>query len=213
MTDEQNPTRRSPRHETPVPTADLVKVTESVIRIEESLKSIKIDLLPPVIQESSEARDGVLRLEGRVSVLEAAPHECIEAERLSFHDRIVSGLEKEIGSISRWKWWILGTILTIGMASVAVVVGTMRDVSVISTEMRTNQRDLNVYKERIDAVELRTQDERSAIIRELRNISIKLDMRSQRDLEERIKALPLPALEKEKLYDMLDMSRRGKNAD
>ena len=80
--------RRRKQTLTPIPSGDwsglvrnMTRISDATIRTEESVKVMKDEMLPPVKEAASEARDGVLQLGIRVENLERSPHNCIEGER------------------------------------------------------------------------------------------------------------------------------------
>lgn len=162
--------------DTPIPT-DFMGLTKAVVRIEEGVTTIREDLLPPVAEAAGQARDGVIKLEGwskdlsrRVKALEGAPpppHECSQDDRLDAHDRKITGQEKEISGLSKWRTWLaaiaIPVVITLGGAAGKAI----NDSATTRAAVNTNTKAITTLSE------ARERD-RDAIIQEVKAVPAKV---------------------------------------
>lgn len=177
-----------PRH-TPIPT-DLLGLTKAVTRIEAGVETIRVDLLPPVAQAASEARDGVIKLDGwtkdltrRIKVLETTPpptpsHECHQDERLDGHDRAISGQEKELAGLTKWRTWLAAILIPLTLTAAGSGAKAINDAATVRTRVDVNTETITKLSE------ARERD-RDAIIREVKAVPAKVQAVAATDREDR----------------------------
>lgn len=170
--------RRSVLSHTPIPT-DLMGLTRAVTRIEERVVSIQKDLLPPVAAASSQARDGVIKLEGysqdltrRIRTLENAPppvltHECVEDQKLEEHAKAITSQEKELAGLSKWRTWLAAIMLPLVLAAAGAAAKSIADSASLHTVVDSHSKTID------HLVKARERD-RDAIIREVQAVSTKV---------------------------------------
>jgi hypothetical protein len=167
---------------TPVPQETIDSLVRTVIRIEGRVKSIQEEQLPPVASAAKEARDGVIvltehdkALTERIKSVESKSfeHDCLKEKEISAH-------EKEIAGLSKWRWWLMGLIVTAAMIAASWATGSSREMATVISDQAATQRDV-----------ARIEEASKANHREM--------MQELRSLPGRIKESPMVTIERNSL--------------
>lgn len=161
-------TRPKPPH-TPVPTADLMTLTNAVTSTSENMKAVK-SKIEEVAQDSRKASDGVIVLNEwsknfnrRVENLENAPEaHCLKETILSEHEqrmddsernivligKSITAMEIEQAGLSKWRSW-LTSIFVVVITSLAGVAGkAIWDTATARAEIKQNTETLKRIEEK-----------------------------------------------------------------
>jgi hypothetical protein len=221
MTDEER--RRMRDTHTPVPIAGLSelsrglsKLSTSVIRMEGKIDTVKDDLLPPVSRAAQEARDGVLKLNGRVTTLEKTEHECVDEERQRRQDNDIAETRVKAAGISKLVWWLMGIAIVVGGSVMGFAMATRSDTS----EARTQLRDLDGIDDKvvensvkIQSLEKAQAEDRATYLRTVKSIPNEVEQvaRSREptleEIEDATDDLPMTGREREMLKRILTKAR------
>lgn len=208
---------------TPVPTEDLAvvsrgitKMGNAVVRIETAVSTIKDDLLPPVAKAAQEARDGVLKLNGRVTALENTEHECVDEERQRRQDNDIAETRVKAAGISKLVWWLMGIAIVVGGSAMGFAMVTRGDTS----EARTQLRDLDGIDEKvvehsvkIQALEKAQAEDRATYLRTVKSIPNEVEQVARNreptleEIEDATDDLPMTGREREMLKRILTKAR------
>jgi hypothetical protein len=188
---------------------------DSVTRIEERVTYIQEEQIPSVAEAAKEARDGVLVLtekqkvnQQRLKRLEEAPaptHE--DCDSVKDNGQRISANEKELAGLSKWRWWLMGAILTAVIIAGGYAMGARGDIR--AAETRQNSTDANVTRNEASIRVLRKQQaaNREAIIREVRSIPSEVQKSiPARDVYDDIAERPLTTTEEETIRRILRRS-------
>lgn len=220
---------RSPTLETltPVPTQDLALVSRSiskvgtaVTRIESSVDTIKNDLLPPVAGAAFEARDGVLRLNGRVTAIEGKPapeHECEEKNRQTRQDNDIAEARVKTQSTSKLVWWLIGIAVVVGGSAISFAILSRTTAAENSMRLESHSGDITRHEREIDALQKAQQRDRETYLREMRDLPRQVKQAAQsaptvEAMEDAADDLHLTPREQRQLMYLLKTARtRGGN--
>lgn len=210
---------------TPIPTPDLTaiarnfgKVERAVVSIETSVGTIQRDLLPPVATASKEARDGVLRLEGRVNALESKPpppHNCTETEHQTEQDTAIAKTSTTIAQHSRLVWWLAALVVTVGGSAVGFALSTRSAVS--ETTAHLEQLDgvgnaVQRHEVQIKSLERAQEQDRQVFLREIRALPEQIQTAAPpaEQVDDAVDDLPLHPSERRQLLHILERARARK---
>lgn len=162
--------------ETPLPAADAAALVAGITGIRKDVRTIKNDLLPPVTEAAREARDGVVRLEGRVTALERTPdgHPCEEKERQGAQDRAIA-------TTSKLAWWIVGIFAVFVGSGVSFALATRGEVAETAVRVETHAKTLDAQAQRLEALRDAQDRDRNLILKEVRAIPEKINGEPARD--------------------------------
>ncbi len=209
---------------TPVPTQDLATVTnnvvrigKSVVRIEEAIKTIKDVQLPPVAKAATEARDGLIRMEGRVTAIENKPqreYSCIEDDRLTIHDTEIVRVQTQQRSTSRLLWAVLGIAVTICSAIFGFAMVIRSTATQNATRIEDARSNLTRHEQDIVRLEKAQQNDRATYLREVRKIPTKVqevaDNREPtlEEIEDAAEQIPLTQRERDVMRHLIRQARK-----
>lgn len=183
---------------------DLHVLKDSVSRIEERVTYIQETQIPAVAAAAKEARDGVLVLTEKQKVnqqrLKKLEDDCDSAKD---NGQRISANERELAGLSKWRWWLMGAIVTAVIIAGGYAIGARGDLR--AAEARQSATDSNVARNEssIRILEKQQQVNREAIIREVRDIPSKIPIPTVYD---DISKRPLTATEEETVRRILRRS-------
>lgn len=167
-----------------VRTAELIVIANQLTKVASGVDSIKNDLLPPVATASGEARDGMIRLTSashdltrRIKNLESRPpppHVCEQAEAIREHSGLITAQERQLAGLTRWRWWAMGAVLTIGLFAAGLAGRALLAQGEAGTDRTELRRDVERHESSIDAIAKGRTEDREAIIREVKTIPIQV---------------------------------------
>lgn len=215
--------RRSLGTLTPVPDPDLRtmarninSIGSAVTRIDTSVRAIQEDVLPPVASDAKEARDGVLRLDGRVNALESLPppsHECTETDRQARQDAAIGAGEAKVAHNSRLLWWLLGTLFVVGSSAIGFAMVTGASAARTAASLEAADATIGRHEGAIKAlVEAQARD-RETYLREIRALPVKVSETVQassppaEQIDDAADELPLWPSERRQLIQILERAR------
>lgn len=167
---------------TSVPTAALQDFTESIARIETTVTTIKDETIPPVASAAQEARDGVLRLQeqqkvnkARLARLEERPEPSHEpCEMVLAHDGALTAQERELAGLSKWRWWVMGVAVTLGLFGAGLAGRALLAQGEASSDRAGQRRDIDRHEDVLKSVQTEARSNRDAILREVRAVPTKV---------------------------------------
>lgn len=208
---------------TPAPEPDLSgmarninRIGSAVSKIDVSVQSIKEDILPPVAADAKEARDGVLRLDGRVNALESSPppaHECTETDRQARQDAAIGAGEAKVAHNTRLLWWLLGVLLLVGSSAIGFAMVTGSTAARTAASLEATDETVDRHEGAIKAlVEAQARD-RETYLREIRALPVKVSETVQassppaEQIDDAADELPLWPSERRQLIQLLERAR------
>lgn len=209
---------------TPIPTGDLLTLTTAVARIDQNVRSIKNDLIPPLSTDTREARDkareALQKVDGHMGDTDSHEHPCVEGARQERQDNELAknrGVKGEISSLSKVFWVAVSIITTI----VAGSYGYTLLISNATTENKTvntaQEQNINRHEETINELRVAQQRDRETFIREQRAMPAQLikAVRAVRptveDLEDVADELPLTEREARQMNELLKRAKKRSN--
>lgn len=213
---------------TPVPSNDLNILTRNVskmgtqiTRIESAVSTIRDDLLPPVSKAATEARDGFLLIEGRVTAIEdrpGLPHDCREETRQIRQDNDIAETKTTALGIGRLVWWLMGLLIVIGGSAFSFAVLTKTQTTENSTRIEAHTNDLARHERDIETIEKAQQRDREVYLKEVRNLPTIVMEASQskttvEDMQEAVDELPLSHTEQKQFIRLLEKARKRSDSN
>ena len=119
-----------------VPTSEILSLTKAVSRIEIGVKTIKDDLLPPVVKDAREAKDACIALNGGIG--RAAEEVKTQGERLDTHGLSITEHEQKIAGLGKTKAWTAGIIIPVILAASAFAGKSIWDAALLRSQVTTN---------------------------------------------------------------------------
>jgi hypothetical protein len=205
---------------TPVPTADLVAVTGTLARVDQNVRQIKNDMLPPLVADTREARDKARAALGKIDEhardTDAHDHGCKETARQEKQDDAIADMRPRIAGLDKWRWWLMG-ILLVGVSSAFGFALLSRQVSTENaTRINATARDVDRHERVIDSVQKAQQRDRETYLRAVREIpsatarkvsATPVKAPSQEVVERAADDLPLRPHERRQLRMLMDRAR------
>ena len=162
---------------TPIPlddwaaiTRNISKMSTTIVRIDSAVSTIKNDLLPPVAEAAKKAEDGVIRLEEKQKVnqqrlksLEVSDHDG-PCEVVLAHSEAISSHDQAIAGLSKWRWWIMGSIVTAVIIAGGWAVSSSNDLTAVRTEARSHTETLKRHDASILSLEKQRQRDLERIV-------------------------------------------------
>ena len=204
---------------TPVPTADLVAVTGTLARVDQNVRQIKNDMLPPLVADTREARDkaraALVKIEEHSRDTDAHGHPCTERDRQERQDDAIADMRPRIAGLDKWRWWLMG-ILLVGVSSAFGFALLSRQVSTENaTRINATARDVDRHERVIDAVQKAQQRDRETYLRAVREIPSETARKVQAtpspapDVVDRAaEDLSLRPYERRQLRELIDRARK-----
>jgi len=211
---------------TPIPVSDfsaltknMNKVSTAVIRMEGKIDTVKDDLLPPVAVDAKEARDGVMRLNGRVTALEDADpsHECFEQGRQLRQDTDLAEVKERSKGASKLLWWVLGVSVLVGSAAVGFAISTSVDASTVRTQVEDLDGvddQVTRHDVQIESLQKAQAEDRKVFLSEVRALPMKVQQVAERrdptiaDIEDVADDLPLTGRERDMMVRILRQAKK-----
>lgn len=213
------------RTHTPVPTTDLVAVTSTLARVDQNVRQIKNDMLPPLFADTREARDKARAALGKIEEhsrdADAHDHGCKETARQERQDSEIADMRPKVAGLEKWRWWLMG-ILVLGVSSAfGFALFTRQASTENATRLDTTERDLSRHEREIDAVQKAQQADRDTFLREVRAIPTATARKVQDTpapaievVDRAAEDLPLRPGERRQLLQILERAReRGNGGD
>ena len=201
---------------TPVPTIQLNSLAEAVGRIDENVRSVKTDLLPPLTADTKEARDkareALTKIDEHVGG-ELHEHTCSETERQRRQDEDLVPLRElppRIVSLSKLFWALVGVLVTGVSSSVAFAIVTKAEATRNAARIEAQA----AADERHDAMIRNMRQLRESDRREFLTLSKELPRRvveataPAEQIEDAVEALPLTLGEQRHVESILRKARR-----
>lgn len=219
---------RPPRLDTlsPIPYEDVAtlsrninKIGTAVTRVEEKIDTVKDDLLPPVAKAASEARDGFLRIEGRVRNLEdqdAPIHECTEQSRQQRQDNDIAENRIKVAQNSKLVWWIIGIAVTVFGSVFSFAIWVKESATENTLKIEQHEREIEEQKKALKSIEIIQVKDRNTYLKEIQELPEKFKAATQykwidgEDLIEDTRHWPLTSKEREVIRRILENSSRRK---
>lgn len=161
------------------PPSELIR---TVTRIETKVDAIKDDVIPPLTQAAGEARDGVLVLaqkqkvnQARLASLEdwkAPPRE--PCEMVIAHNGKITAQERELAGLSRWRWYVMGAALSIGLFAASVGGRALWSVSAAEAQQQSVRRDVTNNNSAIKTIRAKNQADHDAVLGEVKAVPERL---------------------------------------
>lgn len=208
---------------TPIPTNDfyavsrnIVKVGTAVTRIESAVDTIKDDLLPPVSKAAQEARDGVFKLNGRVTALENDEHKCVDELRQQRQDNDIAENRVATASTSKLVWWLMGIAIVVGGSAMGFALVSKGDSSSAMTQLRDlDGVDTKVAQHDVQIQELQKAQarDRQTYLKTVESLPTKVKEATQRrqptieEIESAAVDLPMTERERDMLQRILTKAR------
>jgi len=149
------------------------KVGTAVARIEEAVKIIKDDMLPPVAKDAREARISVFDLRSRVKALENKPipdYKCTETERQERQDTGIYEARTKVSWLSKFVWWAMGLAVVIGGSAVSFAIVTESTSTENSTMIKNQAVELSRHEKKIMELEKTQNEDRKIYLNEIREL-------------------------------------------
>ena len=211
---------------TPVPTADLMAVTATLVRVDQNVKSIKNDLLPPVAADAREARDKARAAWAQIKEHkqddDAHEHPCVEGDRQERQDDAIADMRPKVAGLDKWRWWLMG-IMVLGVSSAfGFALLTRATATENATRVESHGQDLTRHEREIDTLEKSQQADRETYLREVRGIPNATARKVQatpakapatETVDRAVEDLPLRPHERRQLRELIDRARDRGNGD
>jgi len=138
---------------TPIP-LNPTELATVVARIDDRTRLMSELYLPKVEKVATEARNGVIELNGRVKVLEKIPaHACEEKIRQNEQDEFLNSqnariieTKTQLQGLARFRTWLVGSILTIGVLASAFAIATREREASTETSMEAARADIDRHE-------------------------------------------------------------------
>lgn len=209
--------------ETPVPTSDLVALSNTLVRVDQNVKSIKNDLLPPLAADTREARDKARAALGKIEEhkadTDAHGHPCTEGDRQERQDSAIADMRPKVAGLDKWRWWLMGLVVLGLSSAIGFSLATRGVTTENATTIGSHTRELDRHEREIDTLEKAQQADRETYLREVRNLPQKVSTQIKQDpvpppevVERAVEDLPLRPHERRQLEDLIERARkRGDN--
>lgn len=198
---------------TPVPTDDLRSLIGAVSGISIRVKAIQEEQLPPVAAAAKEARDGVIILterdksqNARLRALESGEHFCLKEREISAH-------EKELAGLSKWRWWLMGIIVTALLISSGWAMNSEREVTVIHTDHASTKRDVERHEKTIEALTKTAAQNHLELLVELQKVPTRVkEVVPQRTIEDALVEAGVNERERERIIRAIERTKNRQGA-
>ena len=196
-----------------VPTIELINISNKLTEVATGVKSIKEDMLPPLISDTREARDKAREALQRSVEHErddaAHVHPCVERERQSRQDTDIADLKPRVSGTSKLVWWVLGLGVVALSSAVGFAILTRSTEAGTTVRIEAMDRDLDRHEALLVEFRRSYREDRDALLREVRAIPAKVQQGfdpPERVLIERLLAgengVPLTPHERRVLRDL-----------
>lgn len=203
--------------ETPVPTADLVVLSNTLVRVDQNVKSIKNDILPPLVVDTREARDNardaLAKINGHASDEEAHEHSCVDAPRQERQDTKISGLSKVF-------WIALSVFVAIVSGSYGYTLVISNSTTENATSIKGQSENINRHEKSIEALRVSRQLDRETYLKSINDLPSRVTESvqkapgsSQEVVERAAEDLPLRPHERRQLRELMSRARERSNGD
>jgi len=212
---------------TPIPTEDWAAITRNistmsntVVKIESAVETIKDDLLPPVAEAAKVAKEGVIRLEEkqkvnqkRLGALESAnPSDHDPCEMVIEHGKAISAQERELAGLSKWRWWLMGIIVTAIVIAGGWATRSSNELTAVRTTATSHSEALKRHDASIEALEKQRQRDLEKIVEGINAVPTKVRAAvPQPTIEDALDAQPLTPREERLVREILDRARKRGN--
>jgi len=210
-----------PRH-TPVPTSALHALTSAVARVDQNVKTIKEDLLPPVARDTREARDkareALQKIDAHVADIGEHGHPCDEKERQGRQDEAIADLRPKVSGVSRLVWWTIGVGGVVLSSAVGFALLVRAGAAETATLVEVLDRDVARHEAELSSLEKARAQDRETFIREVRQIPTKVSAKVREDepdvamVDRALEDLQLLPSERRQLRDILSRARERGDA-
>ncbi|MHA2429050.1 MAG: hypothetical protein ACXADB_13605 [Candidatus Hermodarchaeia archaeon] len=177
--------------------------------------------MPPVAKAAEEGRDGMIRMEGRVTAIENKPptkYFCSEEERLTNHDTEIVRVQTQQRSTSRLLWMVLGIAVTICSSIFGFAMVIRNAATQNATRMESTRHDLTRHEQDIVRLEKAQQNDRATYLMEVRKIPTKVqEVADSRELtldevEDAAKKFSLTQRERDLMRHLIRQARKRRNS-
>jgi hypothetical protein len=206
---------------TPVPSNELLALTQLLTRTDQNVTLLKDELLPPIARDTREARDTARESIGKIDThlkdTDAHVHPCVEGDRQLRQDNDIGRLktkavetETKTSGLSKLVWWLMGIAVTVAL----VAGGFAVSVRVVSAENSDGVQD---NEESIKALTKVQREDRETYLRIARDLPKNVTKAARAvpppeptidDMEEAADDLPLSPREQRQLLELLGRARK-----
>jgi hypothetical protein len=165
---------RDPKKTSYVPTDDLRAVTNTLTEVAVGVAYIKDTQLPPLAQDTREARDtareALQKVDTHLLDVDAHIHPCDEKDRQARQDTDIADMRPKVSGNARLVWWLIAIFVLVGGSAITFAIMTRTSEASISTSLESHGQTLRRHEKELDALEKAQHVDRKLFIQEVRQI-------------------------------------------
>jgi hypothetical protein len=216
---------------TPVPSNELMELTQLLIRTDQNVTFLKDELIPPLAKDTREARDkaraALGKIDGHLRDTDAHVHGCLEGDRQLRQDTDIGTLKSDMsetkaktGGISKLVWWLMGIAVTVALVAGGFAVSVRVSSAENAVDIEDNAEDIDDNEESIKTLTKVQQEDRETYLRVARDLPKNVTKAARSipppeptidDMEDAADDLPLSPREQRQLLDLLGRARKRGN--
>lgn len=157
----------------PLPSSDLLSLTNAVTRIDQNVRSIKNDLIPPLSTDTREARDNareaLLKVNGHVADNDSHEHPCIEGPRQERQDKDIAktnDLRSKLSSLSKVFWVAISIVAGVISGSYGYTFSISNQATANHTSNESQDKNLDRHEATIAELRKSQQQDRELFIKQ-----------------------------------------------
>jgi septal ring factor EnvC (AmiA/AmiB activator) len=174
---------------TPVPTVDLLNITQVVTTTKSEIRAIN-RLLPEIAKDARKTSDGLIKIATwsedvtrRITNLENDKDEQenkLDASNslIAENAKFITSQEKEISGLSKWRTYLLSILIPIALTIGGVIGKAIYDVAQIENTAIENRKDISENLKQLKGIEKSRREDRDEIISAVRNVPYAVDKMS-----------------------------------
>lgn len=210
---------------TPVPTDTLTSLVKSLVNVETRLGVLMDDVVPDLAEATKEARDGMIDLRvsnrdvvRRLDKLESAtppPHLCEQVDTIQEHGNRLESHTTEIEGFQRWRWWLMGAAITIGLFAAGLAGSALVSQGEALQDRTGLRRDVERHEDSLVALSKARVEDRDAILQAVSQVPRKvqkaaLEAPTLDAVSDGLDRLPLKNYEVRQIRALLERAGRRK---
>lgn len=159
---------------------DQEKTAIDIAQIKQGIDSLKNDILPPIARAAEKASKGVIELNvwkdevgRRITSIEENPpiHECTSSEQINKNSRDITGHEKEIAGLTKWRSYLATSSVALIICCIGIIANCSSQSSDARVAQATTATKLESNTREIQALKVSQEAVKQEILQEIRSLA------------------------------------------